>query len=398
MKTSKTNFLKIVSKSVLVLFLVTNSVVAQTDTTATNQPEAANSPKGGTEKLFLAGEAFTIWQSSHVQGYPSTNSFGADPLGLMIMPLVKLNDRLFLDAQVAVAANPIGGGAGVSLNELIISYKVLPGVYLFGGNFQPRWGLFEGILDDFTNRFCTDPVGMGLGAQTESGIGIQGGLQTGYSKINYQLYIANGPQLIVDSTGQQNGVLDYSNYTDNNKNKAIGGTIGYLPFSNSGLELDASGQYTAKTGGTGTVFENISSTSWAASLNYFHVFNPIMVRVIGQYENTQTQNYNLYTNETKTTLLVPSFNNQLSGWYAGMTFRASGSQSIFLSNLELGGRLGSLSLPNDAIWGGKPINQTTLCLTYWLTWKAPINIAYDIYTQAGSPNQNVITVRGMWYF
>ena len=376
----------------------TSSFGQAADSAAAEQP-FVNQPQGGSEKFLLAGEVFTLWQNNQVHGLPSTNSFGADPLGLMLMPLVKLNDRLFLDVQVAVAANPgPGGGASASLNEAIIYYKVASGVSLFAGNFQPRWGLYEGILDDFTNRYCSDPVGMGRGAQTESGIGIQGGLQLGYSKLAYQLYIANGPQLVVDSTGAQNGVLNYGNYTDNNKNKAIGGSLSFLPLSNSNLEIGVSGQYTPKTGDAGSAFENISSTSYAVHLNYYHVFNPLMVRLQGQYEYTQTQGFNLYTDASDTALLVPKFTNQLSGWYGGITFRLSGSESMFLSNLELGGRLSNLVMPKDALWGGNPINQTTICLTYWLTWKAPINIAYDIYTQSGSPTQTALTVRGMWFF
>jgi hypothetical protein len=372
---------------------------AQTvDSTVADQP-IINSPQGGGEKMLLAGEVFTIWQNNQVKGAPSTNTFGANPLGLMLMPLVKLNDRLFLDVQVAVTANPgPGGGANASLNEAIIYYKVAPDVNLFAGSFQPRWGLYEGILDDFTNRYCSSPVGMGLGAQTESGIGIQGGLQLGYSKLSYQLFVANGPQLTVDSTGAQNGVMTYGNYTDNNKNKAVGGSIGFLPFSNSSLEIGVSGQYTPKTGDAGTPFETINSTSYAVHLNYYHTFNPLMIRLQGQYEYTKTQDFNLYTNSSDTALLVPKFTNQMSGWYAGITFRLSGSQSIFLSNLELGGRLSQLTMPKDALWGGNPINQATVCLTYWFTWKTPLNIAYDVYTQSGSPNQTAVTVRGMWFF
>ncbi|HXB12898.1 MAG TPA: hypothetical protein VNZ45_13005, partial [Bacteroidia bacterium] len=337
------------------------NLYAQTDSTGTPIP---NKAKGGGEKFLLAGEVFTMWTSNKVNGFPTTNSFGSDPLGLMLMPLVKLSDKLFLDVQVAVAANPgPGGGASASLNEAIIYYRLAPAAYIFAGNFQPRWGLYEGILDDFTNRYCSNPIGMGIGAATESGIGIQGGFQAGYSKFSYQVYAANGPQLIVDSSGATNGQLDYGNYTDNNTNKTIGGSLGYLPFSNSSLEIGVSGQYTPKTGAAYTAFENISSMSFAAHLNYYHVFSPIMLRLQGQYEYTKTDNFNLYTNSSDTALLFPKFDNVQSGWYAGLTLRLSGASSPFLSNLELGGRLSQLTLPAEALWGGKPMIQATICLT-----------------------------------
>ncbi len=370
---------------------------AQTDSSNAT-PEIVNSPQGGAEKLLLAGEVSTLWQNSQFKGSPSANTFGADPLGLMLMPLVKLTDRLFLDVQAAITANPApGGGAAASLNEAIIYYRVTPALSVFAGNFQPRSGLYEGILDDFTNRYCSVPVGMGIGVQTESGIGIQGGIQTGYSKLLYQLYVANGPQLVVDSSGKENGTLIYGNYTDNNINKAIGGEIGFLPFSNSTLEIGVSGQYTPKTGDAGTPFESISSTSAAAYLNYYHLFNPVMIRVQGQYEYTQTKNFDLYKPLTDT-LLFPHFNNQISGWYLGATICVNGAKNTILSSLELGGRIGQLVTPVNALWGANPVNQTTICLTYWFTWKTPINIAYDIYTQAGNPTQTVLTVRGMWFF
>jgi len=374
-----------------------NKANAQTDSNAVSVP---NSPQGGGEKMLLAGEVFTYWQNNKIVGAPTTNSFGADPLGLMLMPLVKLTDRLFLDVQVQVTANPSpGGGAGVSLNEAIIYYHVANGVNIFAGNFQPRSGMFEGILDDFTNRFCSAPIGMGIGVATESGIGLQGAFQLGYSKLYYQLFAANGPQLIVDSSGAANGQLTYGNYTDNNTNKAFGGEIGFLPLSNSSLELGVSGQYTPKTGDAGSAFENISNTTYAAYLNYYHVFNPLMIRILGQYEYSQTQDFNLYTSSSSDTLLVPAFDNKTSGWYGGLTLRLSGSHNTFLSNLELGGRLGQLTLPKAALWGSpNPLNQTTVCLTYWYTWKTPINVSYDIYTQTGSPTQTAITVRGMWFF
>lgn len=384
----------------LLLTGLANKVQAQKDSAEAVVP---NSPQGGSEKMLLAGEIFTTWQNYKVQGLPSNNSFGTDPdypMGLMLMPLIKLNDRLFIDVQVQVEANPgPGGGASIGLNEAIIYYHLFSGVNVFAGNFQPRTGIYEGIMDDFTNRYATAPIGMGISTLTETGAGIQGGFQCGYSKLLYQLYVANGPQLVVDSTGATNGQLTYDNYTDNNTGKAIGGEIGLLPFSNSSLELGVSGQYTPTTGNAGSPLENISNTTFAGYVNYYHTFSPIMIRLQGQYEYSKTQGYNLYSNPSDDSIIVPEYNDQMSGWFGGVTFRLSGSSSPFISNLELGGRLSQLTLPQGTPWGANSsMNQTTICLTYWFTWKTPLNIAYDVYTQSGVPTQKVWTVRGMWFF
>lgn len=380
--------------------LFNNRAQAQADT-ATPPPNKAT---GGAEKMLLAGEFFTSWQNTKIDAYkgaPSitSSSFGSNPAyptGLMLMPLIKLNDKLFLDVQVQVSS-----ASGAAFNEGIIYYHVGNGLNIFTGFFQPRSGIYEGIMDDFTNRYTSTPVGMGIGVASQAGVGIQGGLQCGSSKVNYQLYVANGPQLVVDSTGATNGQLTYGNLAAINMPKAVGGEIGFLPFSNSSLEVGLSGQYMGSAGLRGTPLENISTTSIAAYLNYYHIFSPVMVRLQGQYEMTQTQGYNLYMNSSDTSSVkVPSFNNVLSGWFAGITLRLSGSQSPFLSNLELGARMSQLTLPQDSLcmWRQKPLNQTTVSLTYWFTWKLPLSIAYDIYSQEGAPNQSVVTVRGMWFF
>ena len=298
-----------------ILNMYSSKLFAQADSISPPPPpEVVNTPNGGAQKFLLAGKAGITWQS----GIPSVNNSSQNinsfnPISLMLMPLVKINSKLFLDGQIEVGANPnAGGGAGVNINELIIYYRVTPTINLFFGNFSPKYGLFLGVLDDFTNRFCSSPVGMNRGPQTQTGVGIQGGIQTGYSKINYQIYVANGPQF--DTSASNYGYLGYSNYTDNNKGKSIGGSFGYLPFSNSNLQLDLSGQYTAKTGDVSTEFENISSFSWAADLNYYHVFSPLMLRVLAEYNASKTDSHIMYDPTNTLPLAYSTFNNQHYGW------------------------------------------------------------------------------------
>src|ERR1035437_7886388 len=132
-----------------------------------------------------------------------------------------------------------------------------------------------------------------------------------------------------------------------------------------------------KTGNSGDPLENISSSSFAADLNYYHLFSPVMIRVLAEYNSTTTQNkdYPWFSDSAKTMRVVPSFNNHYSGWFAGATIRLAGSNSTFLSNLELGGRIGAYTPPNytvaaatpapfgttSAPWGEDASKQTTVC-------------------------------------
>ncbi len=420
-------------KKIILLFVVCficfNFANGQTDSSATTSgtDEAPNKAKGGATKFLLAGKATVSWTSANTTvtnpdgSTTTTRTNNFSPEALMLMPLVKINNKLFLDAQVEVDANPTGGGAAIKLNEMIIYYRFCPEASVFFGNFSPKYGIYMGVLDDFTNRYATNPIGMNRGPQTQTGIGVQGGVQAGYSKFNYQLYLSNGPQQVIDTTTMGNanltGQLNYNNYQDNNRNKAVGGSIGFLPFSNSSLQMDVSGQYAAKTGADGTALDSIypaSSTSWAFDLNYYHVFSPVMVRVLAEYNQTTTQNYNYPFSTTDSSghksLVIPAFDNRLSGWFAGATVRPSGVESKFLSNLELGCRVGGYTPPKytDAAlanaspavspWGENSRTQTTVCLTYWFTWKTPLNFAYDVLTQKDAPTIKTFYTRLIFFF
>jgi hypothetical protein len=406
--------MKILIKPILIGVILLPLFTTITSAQDSTQVEPPNKGRGGATKFLLAGKAAISWTNTltQMQGSPDSKTHTFYPDAFMLMPLVKVNNHLFLDAQVEVDANPMGGGAAINLVEAIAYYRVAPALSIFAGNFSPKYGLYMGVLDDFTNRYCTDPIGMARGPQTQTGVGIQGGIQAGYSKFNYQFYVANGPQLRVDTVTQDNtnptGQLYYDNYADNNKNKSIGGSIGFLPLSNSNLQIDVSGQMTGKVGDAGTPFENLSSTSLAVDMNYYHVFNPIMIRVLAEWNSTKTQNFNYpwYVDSAKTIPVVPAFNNQLSGWFCGATVRASGSHNTFLSNLELGGRTSAYTPPKyigatsntPAPWGENAETQTTVCLTYWLTWKTPINVAYDVLKMTNGPTVTMYTARLIYFF
>jgi len=368
-----------IAYSTLLLLLMTFGAKAQ--------DEVVNSPNGGSEKMMVPGYAVTMYQYSNTPGTIPTHNFS--PVGIAAFPIVKYNDRLFLDCAVTMGANS-DGSATAGIGELVGFYKINDYMTAFLGNFSPHFGVYLGILDDFTNRFGTgvSPVGMGHGLANQNGVGIQGGIQAGYSKFTYQLYAANGPQLVLDSStigaGNSTGMLDYGPYFDNNRNKSVGWHVGFLPFSNSSLELTFSGEYVPKSGASGDPnFETINATSMAFGLNYYHIFNPIMLRLIGEYNSIRVSNYQYQWLKDSTGTVLPAYDNKQNGWFAGITLRATGSQNNFIKNLEFAGRVGAYNPPKDAPWGGAMTNQTTLTITYYLTWAIPFSFEYDTLTQNG---------------
>ncbi len=383
---------------VLLAFLAFSSN-AQTDT---SKPYV-NSPAGGSEKVLFAGAAVAHYQYTAIQDGQSKGSFS--PVTLFAIPLIKVSNRLFMDfaAEFDENLNDFTGGATFKFDELVVYYRITPWMYLFGGSFTPKFGVYYGVLDDFTNRFGTGvpPVGMGYGPVSACGLGIQGAVQAGYSKLYYQLYTSNGPQL--DTT---TGRMNYGSFIDNNSSKNVGWAIGYLPFSNSCLEVNFSGAYTPETGNTGTPYQNVSNLSWALGLNYYHLFHPIMIRAIGQYDGIQTSKYNYHIQTSDTTSTPFTFNNNYNGWFYGMTIRDAGSNKIFLRRLELAARIGAMNPPSGAPWGGNPfipgnnntIDQTTITLTYWINWDIPLNLEYDILTQNGASNRNIFTTTIFYRF
>ena len=425
MKTMKTNKFFLLAVFILSAF-VNHGAFAQKDSTineALNDAERDNKPPGrSVTKFLLTGNAMAFYQTSNWNQNMANNFASASgvsglsntyfPGRLMLMPLAKLTDNIFFQGQIEVdpAAGKQGGSA-INTAELLFYYKINPYMTAFFGYFNPRFGLYNGILDDFTNRYGTAAVGMNHASGGLTGVGIQGGIQTGTSKINYQIYVANGPAL--DTAAATKGLMLYA-FDNNNSTSAYGGNIGWLPFSNSCLEVDLSTLYKPQTEDAapnsvgGNIYHNVSTESYAANLNYYHVFYPVIVRLQGEYNSTTISANNgsiaghpemgLNYNPAANGGTGGYYSNTQTGWYAGATIRYTGTQNKLVRQLELGARIGAYNPPVNAVWGGNQVNQFTLCLTYWNTYKAPYNLAWDHFTTNGVNNLNVLTFRTIYVF
>jgi hypothetical protein len=289
-----------------------------------------------------------------------------------------LSDRLFIEAELEVATS----AEGVELVLEYVNMVYFANRYLtfHAGRFLPKFGAYRGRFGEaYLQRFANSPVGFGdggIGAMTEEGVGVQGGAQLGYSKINYDLYLTNGPQLQFGSPDVA-GQFEYEAYANNNKKKSVGGRFGFLPFSNSSLELGYSFQYKSATGDRKSIYENTSFSAQAFDLNYYKTIDAIksQVRVLGEYkmQNIGKQSYDDGNNSTFT------FDNNSSAYYAQGSIRPTESENEFFHNLEFAVRYSEFNTPVGSQWyaGNHIRTQTAIGLNYWYRWNGVLKLSYQ---------------------
>ena len=349
----------------------------------------------GANNFFFAGH-------TAVSAAFDTGTAAIGDAGFSAVFLYKLSDKLFVESELEVATGD--GAVEVGLEHAKLVYSVCKNLNFYAGRWVPKFGMYRGrIGESFINKFATDPVGFGdggIGAMEETGVGAAGGLSMGPSKINYDVWVTNGPQLLTDV--ENAGQFDYEAYTENNKNKAYGGRLGFLPFSNSCLELGFSFENANNTLDQNSVYtygKNVGVTMYALDMNFYHAINPIKstVRISGEYkvQNVGRFDYSLVgdsiivddANNPGSTMQVgmPAFQNNANAWYGTISLRPSGVNNAVLRNFEVAYRYSQFSRPNDAPWGGKTLMRSTVAIDYWLKWNCVAKLCYE--TQTDTPNR-----------
>ncbi len=334
--------------------------------------EAQNFFQGQT-KLTIVGNAQVDYISDSSQSQFRNLAF--KPIFLL-----SLSDKLFMESELEVSTN--GGSVEVLLEYANMVYLVNRYLTIHAGRFLPKFGAYRGRFGEaYLQRFANSPVGFGdggIGAMTETGAGLQGGAQVGDSKINYDFYFTNGPQLLTGSPSEA-GRFEYEAFLGNNKGKSVGGRFGYLPFSNSSLEIGYSFQYKASTGDRLTSFEKTSFNAQAFDLNYYKTVPALksQIRIIGEYKmlDVGKQSYDDGAGSTFT------FDNKSTAYYIQGSIRPAEVSSEFFRYLELAVRYSEFNTPEGAQWyadGQHVRTQTAVGLNYWYRWNGVFKLSYQV--------------------
>lgn len=300
------------------------------------------------------------------------------------------SDKLFFQAEVEYVSEGGNYDGGFELEFATMNYMANKHMTFYAGKFLGSVGTFQARFHpSWINKSITKPIGFGteinglkrLQAGSEAGAGVKGVFQVGKSKLTYNIYMANGA--VLDTT---TGELEMESLADNNYNKALGGRIALLPFSNSSLEIGVSG-YTAKVGDIGSSYEKLSTNIYAFDINYVKHFAIGTIDFKGEMQHRMLPTGTRYY-ASPTDTVGFTYNNSPSVVYAQLAYRLPKIGELKWTNdFEFVGRFTEMKIDKNSTYGLNA-QELSVGLNYWLNFSTVIKAGWisqsftDLNTQS----------------
>ncbi|NOZ48091.1 MAG: hypothetical protein GXO79_15140 [Chlorobi bacterium] len=302
--------------------------------------------------------------------------------------LFKHSDRLLFESELEFELE--NNQVNVGFEYADMSYILNNYMTIRMGKFLLPFGTFvERLHPAWINRLSNMPLGFGHdGIAPSSGIGVElrGGFAVGGSKLNYSVYTTNGPVLKDGSNEpEEAGMLLFENFEDNNNNKAIGGRIGYLPFSNSSVEIGFS-VYSGKVGNTNdSLYGNTGANLMAGDFTFVKQVSPLygIIDIKAQYNLSLVDKADYFELEPGETIPTQyTFENKSDAYFAQLSYRPTMAGSNIIKNFEIIGRYSVINTPEGSLWE-QQASQISYGLNYWLSWRTVFKLSYQTTNSEG---------------
>ena len=341
----------------------------------------------GTEHLVIAGDAAVGFINQ--QKTNSTFFAGVSPIFLW-----QPTDRLLFEAalDIGVSTDPTNGSSSsFDLTIADASFVVNDYLVVGGGLFVVPFGQYHNHFDPpWINKLPDDPLAFGDGGiapGSEVGIFARGAAPIfTSSKVVYDLYLTNGPQLITNDPAAA-GSLNFDDFTDLNNGKAVGGRIGFLP--NQDIEAGYSFQF-SQTSPSG-FHQHVYALLQAFDLNVRHDVKSVgMFRLHTEWVWSSVERATYGGGSTGFGPI--SFSNYRTGGYAELAYRPTYAPNQFVQNLEGVVRYNLLRTPLNAP-GGDHEQLWEFGIDYWITPSAVLKFAYEVDDKKVGADQNIFAVQ-----
>ena len=329
----------------------------------------------GTSKFLLTGYGSA--------GFIEQNHGGDKLFSATFNPIFlwKLSDRLLFEGELEAELE--GHETHLALEMAHISYVLNDYITVSGGKFLNPMNYFvERQHMAWVNKLPDKPLTVydGLLPEAEVGVQLRGGIPVGPTKFGYAFFVANAPELRVDtaSIGATDlGTLEFDNFDNVGKHIAVGGRIGFLPIPE--LEIGYGFQYSdvAPPGNGGSVKALLQSADFS------YVRDSVLLKGIlnlkAQWVWSRIGDFVYGPNADLGGPFV--FRNHRDGGYAQVAYRPSKLENPVLKNLEGVFRYDVFNQAGTQT--GVDERRYTIGLNYWLGPSTVVKTAYEFDHQSG---------------
>jgi hypothetical protein len=359
--------------------------------------DAVDFDKPGKESFTVVGDASVGFTTQRKNA--SSFSAGVSPLMLWQIDDHMLIETAF-DINIGTAPdgttpNSFGNPSSSTSFDLTIgdlSYIINDNLTVGGGLFVVPFDAYHNHFDPpWITKLPDDPLPFAdnpIVPDSEVGIFARGAFELSpTSKVTYDTYVTNGPNLVVNDNGAGNpsyvGTLNYDDFTDQNNNKAVGGRVAYLPAPN--IEM---GYSVLEATVNPRDFQSVFALLNGVDLNIRQEVAPLQGVLDFQTEW-------VWQDVRKATYPVTGgplrFSNFSEGGYVQLSYRPTHLMAP-LKDLEFIGRFDTLNTPL-ANGTGNHEKRYTFGVDYWIRPNVVLKAAYEIDDKMIGASENAFLIQ-----
>ncbi len=342
----------------------------------------------GSNRFMLAGDGEVGFTARHDNN--STFDAGFAPLFLY-----ELDKNIIFEGALDISGSTDDQNSSDTTADLVlanITFTVSDCLYVGGGVFAVPFGRYHTHFDaSWINKLPDDPLAFGdraLGPSSETGIFLGGAVPIDTTKVEYNLYVANGPNLIVNDPDAA-GSLNFDDYTDLNGDKAVGGRIGFLPIPV--VDVGYSVQYSeAAPDGFG---DHVHVLLQAVDAQYKQELEQISgtLEVRGEWIWSHVGD-TTYDPDGSLGFGPISFNNDRNGGYIMVAYRPTKVDNKVIKNLEFIARYDRVQVSESAPGGGNE-DRWTFGVDYWVKPNVVLKVAYQFDSVEVGSDQDALMLQ-----
>jgi len=327
--------------------------------------------------LKTAKGPLQFMMSGYVSGSYQEAEGSADFFAGTVAPIVlfKFGDRFLFEAEFEYEYED--GHTNTDFEYAQFSYVINDHMVLGLGKFlNPANPFAERLHAHWINKLPDGPLGLGskrVQSFAQTGVQLHGALPVGEQRLNYAVYLSNGPSL---ATGASDfGGLESDNSEDSNGAKSIGARVGYFVIPQ--LELGYSfekGQITP----TSSASANADAVIQSFDLNYVDDVAGGTLDVRSQWVFSDLDT--IVFDPAGTSYGPLTLKNERDSAYLQGAFRLNNRPNDWLGKLEGVLRWDRVNLPTGASEGGDE-TRWTIGVNYWTAETSVLKLAYQIDSQ-----------------